>query len=66
MIVRHRLRQRAGLGMIGMALGAARAFLAPLLRAVPWWAWLAIALAAWGAWQRHSATVATRQAEQMG
>mgnify|MGYP000852516125 CR=1 FL=1 len=50
--------------MIGMALGAARAFLAPLLRAVPWWAWLAIALAAWGAWQRHSATVATRQAEQ--
>ncbi len=50
--------------MIGMAFGAARAFLAPLLRAVPWWAWMVVAIAAWGAWQRHSATVATRQAEQ--
>lgn len=50
--------------MIGLVFGAVRAFLAPLLRAVPWWAWLAIALAAWGSWQRHTATVATRQAEQ--
>lgn len=31
---------------------------------VPWWAWVAAAALVWGGWQRHTATVATRQAEQ--
>lgn len=35
-----------------------------LLRVVPVWAWALAALLAWGAWQKHSATKATRQAEQ--
>lgn len=35
-----------------------------IFAALPWWAWAAVALLAWGGWQRHTATVATRQAEQ--
>lgn len=35
-----------------------------LLRIVPVWAWALAALLAWGAFQKHQATKATREAEQ--
>lgn len=38
--------------------------IAPVLRLVPWWAWLVGALLAWGAWQRHHALAETRRAAQ--
>lgn len=38
--------------------------LAPVLRLVPWWAWVVGALLAWGAWQRHHAQTETRRAAQ--
>ena len=36
----------------------------PVLRLVPWWAWLLAAFIAWGGWQRHVATKATKAAAQ--
>lgn len=38
--------------------------IAPVLRLVPWWAWLLAALLAWGAWQRHQATAQAQRAAQ--
>ena len=32
--------------------------------AVPWWVWAAVVVVAWGGWQRHNATVATKRAAQ--
>lgn len=43
---------------------AAWAIARRIFGAVPWWVWAAVAMLAWGGWQRHTATVATRQAEQ--
>lgn len=38
--------------------------IAPVLRLVPWWAWLVGALLAWGAYQRHHAQAETRRTAQ--
>ena len=39
-------------------------WLGPLIKLVPWWAWGLAAVVAWGGWQRHVATKATKAAAQ--
>ena len=36
----------------------------PFVRLVPWWGWVLAAFLAWGGWQRHVATKATKAAAQ--
>jgi len=49
---------------MGLILSMLWGRIAPVLRLVPWWAWLVGALLAWGAWQRHHALAETRRAAQ--
>lgn len=49
---------------MGLVLSMLWGRLAPLLRLVPWWAWVVGALLAWGGYQRHHAQAETRLAAQ--